>query len=646
MRKLFFLFLFPAISILYAQESKSVIDLMEVEITATPRRLHSEMGRILQVVERAEIAQLPVQNIDELLNYIAGLDIRSRSLGGVLSNISIRGGSFDQVLILLNGINITNPQTGHYNLDIPLHISDVARIEILQGSAARVLGANAFSGAINIITEHPPHKQLRGQMTHGSYNTGMQNVSANYYRNNFSAFASASHQQSDGHIENTDYVISNAFVHLIQRTDLSSRRKNVGRFDLQLGTQNKAYGANSFFSFRFPNQFTETRTFFSALSWSLNGQNWRWNAQGYWRQHHDWFQLFRDYRDENFNPAPDWYRHHNYHQSDVAGARATGTFISPVGRFTTGIDLRNEHIFSNVLGTKMKHPRPVPFGANAVFTHSANRLLSNVFVDYSTQIDRFHLSVGGAVNHTQAFGAHYVGGFELGYFANHKFRMFASYNSAVRLPTFTELYFTNAEHDANSDLQPEKSQTFEAGFAYQGRNLSLETAVFYRLGSNIIDWVKYSDAIYWESRNWTNVNALGTDIALQYNFQNSFIRNIRFVHSFLHVDKNAQGFLSRYALDFLRHKCVLSVNHHIWRNLSVTWKASFMDRSGSYLDFATGEMRNYEPYFLLDTRLLWSEARFDIFADLNNIFNTGYADYGGLRQPGLNWNVGMRFRIF
>jgi len=649
MKKFIFslLFLTMANSTLFAENELS-FNLMEVEISAHSRKLYSELGRILTVIERDEITQLPVLNIDELLHFVAGIDVRQRSLGGVQTDISIRGGSFDQVLILLNGVNITNPHTGHYNLDIPLNLADVARIEILQGSAARVLGANAFSGAINIITEHAGQNELTGKITTGKFNTRIQNVSANYGRNNFRSFISVSQQQSDGHIENTDYDISNAFIHLIQRTE------NAGKFDFQFGVQDKAYGANSFYSFRFPNQFAHTRTFFSAINWSMDKGNWRLNAQAYWRQHHDRFELFRDY--VGAADAPFDYDHHNYHQSDVTGGRTTATYSSLVGRFTLGVDLRNEHIFSNVLGKEMESTRPAPFAKplakNAFFTHSDNRFLTNIFVDYTTQIDRFHFSTGGALNHTEAFGTHYFGGFEFGYEANDFLRLFTSFNSAVRLPTFTELYFRNAEHIPNPDLMPETSQTFEAGLKYQKRNWSLDACVFYRLGGNIIDWIRPLDSLRWESHNLTNINAFGADVSFRYNFRHNVFRNITFVYSFLHLDKkmdeSAEGFESKYALDYLRHKCVFTTTHVIWRNLTATWRASFMDRAGNYSVLNPDGIlvtKDYEPFFLLDTRLAWSERRFDVFVDVNNIFNSIYADYGGLVQPGINWNVGVRFRI-
>jgi iron complex outermembrane receptor protein len=121
---------------------------------------------------------MPVQSVDELLESVAGIDIRQRGVGGTQSDISIRGGSFDQVLVLLNGVNITDPQTGHYNLDVPVELSDIVRVELLQGSVARIYGPNAFSGAVNIVTEKKETSTISVQTAGGSYNSFIQNLSA------------------------------------------------------------------------------------------------------------------------------------------------------------------------------------------------------------------------------------------------------------------------------------------------------------------------------------------------------------------------------------------------------------------------------------------------------------------------------------
>lgn len=616
-----------------AQEEKSV-RLSELEVQATSVRMYSELGRIVTVIEKSEVSTLPVQSIDQLLDYVVGLDIRQRGTGGVQSDISIRGGSFDQVLVLLNGVNITNPQTGHYNLDIPISLADVERIEVLQGSAARVLGTNAFSGAINIVTEQPERKKISTQITMGSYNTTSQNVSLGYNIKNFGIFTTGSHSQSDGYINNTDYNISNIFLHLTQKTS------KIGKFELQGGFQHKAYGANGFYSLDYPNQFDQTGTFFTSLNWSFQYKKWAFNAHTYWRQHHDWFELFRDFED-----APSWYKNHNYHQTDIFGGKTTASYLSSAGKFTLGIDIRNEHIFSNVLGEKMKDTRPVTFNKNSIFTHEANRLLSGAFADYSKKFNRFFLSVGGAISHTEKFGAKYYGGIDLGYEINNYLRIFSTFNTAVRLPTFTDLYYKSATQLSNPDLQPETSKTVELGMKYSKEKWAVDICGFYRMGSNIIDWVRQPDSIRWESKNLTNINAIGGDISFSYKFDSRFFKNTSISYSYLHLDKMAKGFDSKYALDYLKHKLQISLHHNIYKKLSVSWKGSMLDRSGDYSNHKTGEMKEYLPVFLLDGKLMWTERRFSFFAEVNNILNTQYADYGGLPQPGINLNAGVKLSI-
>ena len=210
MKKIFMLALMGGVvsfQVAVAQvKSDSVsVDLKGVDVTAQRNKLYSGLGRIVTVIEQKEIAQLSVQSIDQLLDYVAGVDIRQRGTNTTQADISVRGGSFDQVLVLLNGVNVTDPQTGHFNLDIPLALSDVKRVEVLQGSSARILGPNAFSGAINIVTESAEGKFIRSQHEFGSYHTFGQSVSAQIANDGFSTFTSVNHKSSDGHLTNTDF---------------------------------------------------------------------------------------------------------------------------------------------------------------------------------------------------------------------------------------------------------------------------------------------------------------------------------------------------------------------------------------------------------------------------------------------------------
>ncbi|HRZ98854.1 MAG TPA: TonB-dependent receptor plug domain-containing protein, partial [Paludibacter sp.] len=240
------------------------VNLSGIDVVAERNKIFSDMGRIVTVLSKKDIQKLSVNSIDELLESIPGIDIRNRGINGTQADISMRGGSFDQVLVLLNGVNITDPQTGHYNLDIPLDLADVMRVEVLQGSSARIYGPNAFSGAINIVTEKNIKKELTGQLTGGSYNSFGQSLTAALGSEKIQSFISLSHKSSEGYRENTDFRMYNAFSQTIIRTE------NAGKFDFQASYQQKAYGANGFYSLAYPNQFDFTRTIFSALNWSLS----------------------------------------------------------------------------------------------------------------------------------------------------------------------------------------------------------------------------------------------------------------------------------------------------------------------------------------------------------------------------------------
>lgn len=610
------------------------VNLSGVEVNANRNKIYSEMGRVLTVISKDEIRQAPVQSIDQLLDYVAGIDIRQRGTNSTQADISVRGGSFDQVLVLLNGVNITDPQTGHFNLDLPLNLSDIMRIEILEGSSARVLGPNAFSGAINIVTESPVKKSLNVELTRGSYSTFGESVSGNLGNDRFHTFASVSHKSSAGYISNTDYDMSNAFIQSILTT------KNAGKFDLQLAGQLKAFGANAFYTFAYPNQFENSKTFLTALDWSMTKGEITYSAQAYWRQHHDRFELFRD----NVGAAS-WYTGHNYHMTDVTGTKVAASYSSALGKTTLGIDFRNEHIFSNVLGNLMGQQVPVPFETNQFFTREANRLLTNGFFDQTLNLNRWYLSAGAAVTNSASFGLYGYGGIDLAYAINENVRVFLNANSALRLPTFTDLYYKSATQFANPNLKPEKSQTIEIGTKIQQHKWKLDVSLYKRFGQDVIDWTKEPDSTKWQSKNLTSVNALGADIAFNYFFQHSFLDKLTVTYSYLSMDKAAVGFDSKYALDYLKNKVCLSVQHKIWNKLSATWTGSYSDRAGQYTDFATAKLTNYKPYFLLNGRLLWSMKRFDVFADMNNMLNTSYADYGGLTQPGFNFNLGVRLKL-
>ena len=138
--------------------------LEEVSITGSRAPLtKSQAARMVTVLDRADIAQAPVQSINDLLKYAVGVDVRQRGPIGTQTDISIRGGTQDQVILLLNGINICDPQTGHNAMDLPIDLSEIVRIEVLEGPAGRIYGSSSLVGAINIVTRPAPATRIMEQ---------------------------------------------------------------------------------------------------------------------------------------------------------------------------------------------------------------------------------------------------------------------------------------------------------------------------------------------------------------------------------------------------------------------------------------------------------------------------------------------------
>jgi vitamin B12 transporter len=334
------------------------VDLEEVEVSASRVPvLYSQVARVLTVIDRAEIERAPAGNVQDLLEYVAGVDIRQRGAEGVQADISIRGGSFDQTLILLNGINITDPQTGHHNLNLPVSLAQIERIEILEGPAARVYGPNAFSGAINIITKQPGGNSVSAHVGAGSFDYLTADLTGSFTTGRMGHMLAGSRSSSDGYTLNTDFVSRGVFYS-------GELGMDAGKLQMQGGISGKGFGANSFYTPVYPNQYEQVQTIFSSIKFA-SASKLNLTPSIYWRQHTDEFQLFRD------NPAS-WYRGHNYHQTGVWGANLNSWFRWAAGKSSLGASVRSEHILSNVLGEPLDEPVEIK-NRDGFYTHSKTR---------------------------------------------------------------------------------------------------------------------------------------------------------------------------------------------------------------------------------------------------------------------------------
>ncbi len=619
-------------------EIKMQYDLDEIEVSAQRSpAMYSQVARIISVIERKEIEAAPAHSVNDLLEYIAGVDVRQRGAEGVQADVSVRGGTFDQTLILLNGINITDPQTGHHNLNLPVSLSQIDRIEILEGPAARVYGPNAFSGAINIITSQPGRSGFYTMLSGGSFGYFDGNLSANFQTGKMGHLLALGGKRSDGYIENTDFEEVNAYY--------SNRLvAGDGTLQAQLGFSGKGFGANSFYTPKYPNQYEATKTLFTSVKWEGNSAL-HLSPVVYYRRHQDRFELFRN------NPAS-WYKNHNHHLTNVYGVNLNSWFQWAAGKTAFGAEFRAEHILSNVLGEDLDNPQDVP-GEDAQFTKGDERNTISLFAEHAAYINKWTLTAGFMANSIsdRNNGINVFPGMDVSYTICDKLKLYSSYNTSLRMPTFTDLYYNGPTNIGNPHLKPERSATIEGGAKLNSRFVKGHLVLFYRQGKDIIDWVKTTNDDVWQPQNLTQVNNLGSEMQFNFLLREQFgnkYPNINLSYLYNNIHKQEADFISNYVLDNLKHKFVGAIDQKLSKHFHINLKMVYQDREGTYTKYEdkveVGEV-SYEPFLTCDAKLSYSQKSIRIFASVNNLFNVEYNDIGNVIQPGRWIKTGLIYRI-
>lgn len=632
----------PAVSVAMEKDTSEVkmqYDLDEIEVSAQRApALYSQVARIVSVIERKEIESAPVQSVPELLEYIAGVDVRQRGTEGVQSDVSIRGGTFDQMLILLNGVNITDPQTGHHNLNLPVGLSQVERIEILEGPAARVYGPNAFSGAINIVTRSPNTKNLRLEVGAGSFGYFNSNLSGTFFTGKINHLVSLERKTSNGYIDNTDFGASNLYYSGFWDSE-------KGKVMFQFGISGKEFGANSFYTPKYPNQFEQTKTLFSSMKWE-SASALHLTPVVYYRRHHDRFELFRE------NP-PAWYTTHNYHLTDVYGMNLNSWFRWEGGKTSFGAEFRSENILSNVLGEDLESQKKVP-REEAYFTKSKSRNTVSGFFEHIFYYKGWIFSGGLLANHISesGLGWKFFPGVEISARVFPAIKVFGSYNTSLRMPTFTDLYYTGPTNIGNPELKPEKSASIEGGLKWDYPFIQGHWVAFYRQGKDIIDWVKSESEDLWQPQNLTRVNSLGTEILAQINlkkkFGDTFPNRVSISYFYNHLEKEKIDLISNYVLDNIKNKMVGSINQSVTKNISLDLKLIYQDREGAYTQFVNedwGSEVQYDPFWTFDAKIVYARQNLNLYVSVNNLFDVSYFDIGNVAQPGRWVKTGIFYRL-
>ena len=445
-------------------------------------------------------------------------------------------------------------------------------------------------------------------------------VSVNYSR-------SDGYSRSKGGSLNTDFSGSKVFYQ-------GQYEDKQIRLRWHLGLADKGWGSSTFWAspkWQADNQYEHTTKVYSAIQGETRQGRLHLNGNIYWNQNRDRYEGYRNQPEK----MP-----FNYNRTDVYGVSLSSYFDWTAGRTAFGAELRNEDLVSGNLGEPLSQKHHIK-GTDRDYTLGVNRTNISGYMEHNILLKDITLSAGlVAVKNTWSnMNLTVYPGIDISYRPHPRWTLHASYNTSLRMPSFTEMYYKLQGYNADPHLKPEEMQALEAGLNLQCSIFNVQCSFWHHHGKNMIDWImdtsKGEEAV-WQSMNHTTINSIGFEASAKLLILNSQF-SIRY--GYIHQDKKQEeGIVSQYALEYLHHKVVANARIPLTKALSLGASFRWQDRVGSYTDF-DGIVCDYTPYTLIDTRLTWQEPTWKIYLEANNLFDTHYHDYGLVPQPG-RWIIG------
>ena len=577
--------------------------LKEVVITSTRIDLpFKENSRTIDVISSEAIKNSAATNVADLLQQVAGVDIRRRGTAGSQADLYIRGGGFDQTLLLVDGIKMDDSQTGHHTLNAALPIEVIERIEIIKGPAARVFGQNAFTGAINIVTKKRLASSASINIEGGSFGQLNSSVTFGEEYENASFMVHVGALTSDGYRTNSDYENKNYVL-----KGIFNKKKQPIEV---LGTFfDKKYGAENFYTTN-PDwhEYEETQNSVIGVSTVFRTEKFKITPRVYWRRGQDIFLLKRE--------DPSFFR--NLHITNKVGAEANASYTSNLGITGFGIDLSRVSISSNNLGKR-------------------NRTMANLFLEHRFKLanEKLDITPGVAVTYFSDFKFHAFPGVDIGYQVSENLKAYGNLGVTYRIPTYTDLFYNDPRTIGNENLDPEEAFAQEIGLKYNSGKFTASMAVFNRDADNLIDFIRPdTDATSkYTATNIAKVNTQGFELNADYRFMlNEFNQTLSFGYNFLEddiLDQNKE--LSRYSLNTLKHQFITRFTSKFFKNVRQN------------IIYKHAQRTIGTSYNVWDASIIVDFNKFSFTATANNIFDADYIESGFVPMPPSNVLFGLRY---
>jgi len=541
------------------------------------------------------VVSLPVRGRTQLFNSLAdvlkldpSIDLRQRGTNGMQADISLRGASFGQVLVLVNGRRMNDPQSGHHHMDLAVPLDAVDRIEILRGAGSTLYGADAAGGVVQVITKPAERGEVRLQAGFGNFGMNQQRVSMTGIRRSFSQSLWLARDFSSGFMEGRDYrgLVAHAS---------SSWTSKAGATGMDLGLSDRPFGANKFYGNY--NSWERTKTWMASVRQSFGQKT---EASLGYRRHTDLFVLFRD--------RPQVYTNRHAANSWHASLRRRET-LAPGTSFFYGAEGFGDSIDSSNLGRHARR-RGAAYGLLDV------RMLKN-----------FSLSAGMRAE-THRGLSEWNPSLAAGYWAGSKLKLRASLSKAFRLPTFTDLYYRDPANRGDAGLKPEHAWSYEAGAEYRLSDAwRLQSALFRRLDSNIIDYARTSPDSYWQAMNVQRLDFTGLESSLSWQGRAQVAS-----WSYTALKGSAAplpGLQSKYAFNYASHSGVIAWTGMLPRQFVVRTRVGALQRV------------NQNGYGVWDLSVAKARGRVRPYVQLGNLTATRYEEIVGVAMPGRSIVAGV-----
>ncbi|NLV30418.1 MAG: TonB-dependent receptor [Acidobacteria bacterium] len=564
----------------------------EVVVTANASPVpFGNLSRSVAVLTREDIARLPVHSIPDILAH-AGADVGARAPSGMQADIRLRGSSFSQVLVLVDGVRLNDSQTGHHNADIPVPMEDIERIEVLLGPGSSIYGADAFGGTVHIITRAPA-PGVRAAVGAGAHGFAEGSLSAGFEKGTLRQSFSVTAGRSSGFRHDRDF-----------RAVTFAARSQIGKSTtLAVSHADREFGADGFYG-PAPSREWTNQTLVSLSRSHGIARGVHADFRGWYRTHGDRFLY--DVR------TPGLFE--SRHRTHAAGASARARVpLGDAAALTLGGEAGADWIASGTLGD-----------------HSFSRSSLSAELEWSAP-KRAAVYPGIRFDHYSNFGSAVSPSLSASLWATPRIRLRSSIGRAFRIPTFTELHYRDPNHEASPRLGPERAWSAELGADFiPAADWLGSLTLFSRRETDVIDWVRSTPGEKWRTANIRRLRTGGIEIGLRHALGPHAGLETRY--SLIVSDAGSVDYVSKYVLDYARHGWVSAAHFPLPLGLRSRQSLGYKRRADG------------RGYWILDGAVERVFPHFILGVEGTNLLDNAYQEIRGVDMPGRWLGISVRPR--